>query len=121
MKHRLARSGPTLTIHGNPPAPRLRRLGDEVEHPLRLVGSELGDLAERLDVALGDARAGASAAFGAMSRIATTPRRARDVVALADEVAEEAVGSACHDPFLRDRAAAHADELPDRRVDEPRE
>ena len=31
-----------------------RRLGHEVEHPLRLVGRELADVAERVDVPLGD-------------------------------------------------------------------
>ena len=40
---------------GSPRGPRcLRGLGDEVEHALRLVGRELADVAERVDVALGE-------------------------------------------------------------------
>ena len=68
----------------------LRRLGNELEHPLRLVGLELGDLAERVDVPLRDHEqvglrlrvdvANGDEAFGGV-----------DVLALADEPAEEAV------------------------------
>jgi hypothetical protein len=67
-----------------------RSLGDELEHPLRLVRRELPDLAKRLDVPLGQheqVRIGLRVdvpdrdeALGGM-----------DVVALADELAEEAV------------------------------
>src|SRR5439155_18926244 len=35
-------------------AGRYGRLGDELEHPLRLLGAELADVAERVDVPLWD-------------------------------------------------------------------
>ena len=64
--------------------------GDEVQHPLRLVGRELGDVVEALDVALGDdeqvrGRLRVDVADGdeAVGR--------RYVVALAVDPAEEAV------------------------------
>ena len=53
------------------PAPA-RGLGDELEHPLRLVGRKLADLPERLDVPLGDDEQ-VRPAFGLMSSIATKP------------------------------------------------
>jgi hypothetical protein len=68
----------------------LRRLGDELEHPFRLVGRKLGDLAERVDVPLRDyeqmgLRLRIDVANGdeALGRI--------DVVAFAGEPAEETV------------------------------
>ena len=67
-----------------------RRVGDEVEHALRLVGRELADLAEGRDVPLGQdeqVRVG--------QRIDVADRdeaiALRNVVAFPDEPAEEAV------------------------------
>ena len=58
-------------------------------------------------------------ACGLMSRIGDEPVRLRDVVALADELAEETVVRQREDALLRHRGAADADELADGRVDEP--
>jgi hypothetical protein len=67
-----------------------RHLGDKVEHPLVLVGGELGDLVEAVDVVLGydeQVRPGlrVDVAYG------DEPVGRRDVLALAVERAEEAV------------------------------
>ena len=65
-------------------------LGDEGEHPLRLVGRERGDLAEGVDVALRE-----DEQVGLRLRVDVADRDEavglRDVVALAVEPAEEAV------------------------------
>jgi hypothetical protein len=65
-------------------------LRDEVEHSLRLVRRKLGDLAEALDVAL---RQDEQMGLGLRVDVADRDEavRLRDVVALADEPAEEAV------------------------------
>jgi hypothetical protein len=67
-----------------------RRFGDEVEHPLRLVGWELSDVAERVDVPLGEDE---QVRLGLRLDVADRDEavRARDVVALAYETAEKAV------------------------------
>jgi hypothetical protein len=65
-------------------------LRDEVEHSFRLVGCELRDLAEALDVALRqDEQMGLGLRVDVPNRDEAV--RLRDVVALADETAEEAV------------------------------
>jgi hypothetical protein len=65
-------------------------VGDEVEHPLRLVGRELRDLAEALDVPLGD-----DEQMRLRLRVdvlqGDEPVGGRDVVALGVQLAEEAV------------------------------
>src|SRR5207248_8650896 len=69
----------------------LRNLCDEVEHPLVLVRRELLDLAERVDMALRD-----DEQVRLCLRVdvldCDEALGARDVVALADELAQEAVG-----------------------------
>jgi hypothetical protein len=55
VKHRLAGARTGVdddTVIVQPFA--CRHLGDEVEHPLVLVGAELGDVVEAVDVVLGD-------------------------------------------------------------------
>jgi len=55
VKHRLPNTGATEDHQAVLVEPGLRRrLGDEIEHPLVLVGRQLADVAERLDVLLGD-------------------------------------------------------------------
>ena len=75
-------------VVGQPGA--FRRLGDELEHALRLVGVELGDVTERVDVMLrqheqvhGRLRVDVLDRNKAFVRV--------DVVAVAVQVAEEAV------------------------------
>jgi hypothetical protein len=65
-------------------------LRDEVEHPFGLVGGELGDVAEALDVTL---RQDEQMGLGLRVDVANSDEtvRPRDMVALADEPAEEAV------------------------------
>jgi hypothetical protein len=67
-----------------------RGLGDEVEHPLRLLRRELAHVAEGLDVALGQDQQ-----VRLRLRVDVADRdealRLGDVVALAGELAEEAV------------------------------
>ena len=54
MKHGLTRSRPDVDDHTVVLQLRdCRRLGHELEHSLRFVRTEQGDLAERLDVAFG--------------------------------------------------------------------
>jgi hypothetical protein len=67
-----------------------RGLSDEVEHPLGLLGGKLGDVAEALDVTL---RQDEQMGLGLRVDVANCDEavRLRDVVALADEPAEEAV------------------------------
>src|SRR3954468_22421054 len=91
MEHRLARARAHVdfdTVIRQPLA--CSDVGDELEHPLRLFGRELADLAEGVDVALGqdeqvDGRLRVDVADGdeAVS--------GGDVVAVAVELAEEAV------------------------------
>jgi hypothetical protein len=65
-------------------------LRDEGEHPLRLVGWELRDLAEALDVALReDEQMGLGLRVDVPNRDEAV--RLRDMITLADEAAEEAV------------------------------
>jgi hypothetical protein len=67
-----------------------RRLGDEVEHALALIRRESGDVPEGVDMALGE-----DEEVRLRLRVDVPDRdeavRLRDVVALADELAEEAV------------------------------
>ena len=68
----------------------LRRLRDEVERPLRLVGLELRDLAEALDVPLrNDEQVDLRRGVDVLDRDRAVGER--DVIALAVEPAEEAV------------------------------
>ena len=69
-----------------------RELGDELEHPLRLVGRELGDVAERLDVAL---RKHEQVRLRLRVDVADRDEAVgrRDVVSLAVQPAEEAAVS----------------------------
>jgi hypothetical protein len=68
----------------------LCRVGDELEHALRLVGGDLPDLAEARDVPLWDHQQ-----VDVRARVDVVDRdeavRLRDVVAVAVELAEEAV------------------------------
>jgi len=65
-------------------------LGDELEHPLCLVRRELGDIAERLDVPLGEhEEMGRRLRRDVADR--NEPVGSVDMVALPDEPAEEAV------------------------------
>jgi hypothetical protein len=78
---------------------RARRVGHELEHLLRLVGRKLGYIPEGLDVTLGDDqqvrfRLGVDVANG------DEAFRAMDVLAVAEEAAEEA--------FLRQRGSPPA-------------
>jgi hypothetical protein len=67
-----------------------RDLGDELEHPLRLVGRERGDVAKGVDVALGqDEQVRLGLRVDVPDRDEAVG--ARDVVARAGERAEEAV------------------------------
>jgi len=67
-----------------------RGLGHELQHPLRLVGRELADLAEARDVPLGqDEQVRLGLRIDVPNRNETV--RSRDVITLADEAAEEAV------------------------------
>jgi hypothetical protein len=63
---------------------------DEVEHPLRLVGRELRDVDEALDVPL---RENEQMGLGLRADVPDRDEavRLRDVVALANETAEEAI------------------------------
>ncbi len=69
----------------------LRSLGDKLEHPLRLVGRESADITKGVHVALGQHEE-----VGVRLRIDVADGDEAvtcvDVVALADEVAEETVG-----------------------------
>jgi hypothetical protein len=91
VEDRLARSSPhvhddTIILQ----AGFLGGLGDEVEHPLGLVGRELGDLAEGRDVPLGQHE---QVGVGLRSDVADRDEAVGgvDVLAFADERAEEAV------------------------------
>ena len=91
MEDRLAAAGTDVDEHAVVLEPGVARdLGDEVEHPLRLVGGELGDVAERVDVPLRE-----DEQVGLRLRVDVADRdeavRLRDVVALAGERAEEAI------------------------------
>jgi hypothetical protein len=67
-----------------------RNLGDELEHALGLVGGQLADVPERLDVPLGDDE---QVRLGLRRDVPDRdePVRLGDMVAVADELAEEAV------------------------------
>ena len=96
--------GPTLTTHAVVlEAGVARGLGDELEHPLRLLRRELADVAERVDVPLGEDE---QVRLGLRVDVADRDEavRLRDVVALADERAEEAVVRQRRDPLLGDGA-----------------
>ena len=67
-----------------------RGLGDEVQHPLRLVGRELADLAEARDVAYGqDEQMRVGLRIDVADRDEAV--RLRNVIALLHELAEKAV------------------------------
>src|SRR2546421_13018565 len=91
VEDRLSRSRAYIHDHTVVSQPVLCcEFGDEVEHPFVLVGRELPDVAERVDVPFGDdeqvrLRLRVDVADG------DEAVRARDVVALAVELAEEAV------------------------------
>jgi hypothetical protein len=69
----------------------LRRLGDELEHPFRLVGRKSADVTKSVHMTLGQHEE-----VGVGLRVDVADRDEAlacvDVVALADEVAEETVG-----------------------------
>jgi hypothetical protein len=91
VEDRLPRSCADVDEHAVVGEARVARgLRDEVEHPLRLVGRELPDLAEALDVALRQDEQ-VSLRLGIDVPDRNEAIRLRDVVALADEPAEEAV------------------------------
>jgi hypothetical protein len=91
MEDRLPRPRPDVDEHAVVGEARVARgLRDEVEHSLRLVGRELPDLAEALDVALREDEQ-VSLGLGIDVPDRDEAVRLRDVVALADEPAEEAV------------------------------
>ena len=86
-----------------------------------LVGRELADVAERVEVMLGDdEQVHGCLRVDVPDRNETLGRG--DVVALAEEPAEQAVVTrrAAKDPLLRHGVGPHADELADGRVDEKR-
>ena len=96
----------------------MRDLRDEVEHPLRLVRGELGDVAKRVDMPLGQ-----DEQMRLRLRVDVPDRDEavglRDVVAFLDEPAEKAI--------VRQRGSppghgggADGNELAERAVDEPR-
>jgi hypothetical protein len=91
MEHRLPRPLAHVDEHAVVVEPRIAgRLGDEVEHPLRLLGRELAHLAEARHVSLGQdeqvhVRLGGDVADG------HEPVALAHVVALAHEPAEETV------------------------------
>jgi hypothetical protein len=73
VEDRLPAAGPDVDDDAVVLEPDLARgLGDELEHPLRLLGRKLADVAERLDMALGMTSRCVSAR-GLMSAIATKP------------------------------------------------
>jgi hypothetical protein len=91
VKDRLPRPRPDVDEHavvGEPDVPR--GLRDELEHSLRLVRRELRDLAEALDVAL---RQYEQVGLGLRIDVPNRDEAVclRDVVAFANEAAEEAV------------------------------
>jgi hypothetical protein len=65
-------------------------LGDELEHPLRLVGRELADIPERVHVPLGQDE---QVRLGLRVDVADRDEAVadRDMVTVADELAEEAI------------------------------
>ena len=91
MEDRLAATGTDVDQHAIVLEPgRARRLGDELEHPRGLLGAELGHVAERVDVPLGQHE---QVRVGLRVDVADRDEAVgrADVVALADEPAEEAV------------------------------
>ena len=90
--------GPTLTMHAVVgQAGVAGDLGDEVEHPLRLLGRERVDVAERVDVPL---RQHEQMRLGLRVDVPDRGEAVglRDVVAFAGEPAEEAVVRAARIP-----------------------
>jgi hypothetical protein len=91
MEDRLPAARPDVHDHAVVLQPDAARgLGDELVHPLRLLRRELGHVAERVDVALGEdeqvrLRLGVDVADG------DEAVALRDVVARPGELAEEAV------------------------------
>ena len=91
MEDGLAAAGTDVDEHAVVLEPGAARdLGDELEHPLRLVRRELGDVAERVDVPLGQDE---QVRLGLRVDVPDRDEAVglRDVVAFADEPAEEAV------------------------------
>ena len=91
VEDRLAAGGTDVDEHAIVLEPGLARgPRDELEHPLRLVRRELADVAERVDVPLGQ-----DEQVRLRLRVDVPDRddavALRDVVALADELAEQAV------------------------------
>src|SRR5262252_9232733 len=98
MKDRLARAGPHVhldTVIRQPLA--CSDVGDELEHPLRLLGRKLADLAERIYVPLGE-----DEQVHGRLRVDVADRNEAvglgDVIAVAEERAEEAVAHAARIP-----------------------
>jgi hypothetical protein len=92
MEDRLAAPGTDVHEHAVVLEPGVAGgLGDEVEHALHLVGRELGDVAERVDVSLRDDE---QMRLGLRVDVADRDQALGlgDVLALARELAEEAVG-----------------------------
>jgi hypothetical protein len=92
VEDRLAAAGADVDEHAVVLEPGAAgRLGDEVEDALRLLGRELGDVAERVDVSL---RNDEQMRLGLRVDVADRDQALgrRDVLALARELAEEAVG-----------------------------
>ena len=91
MENRLAGAGADVdgdTVIGQPLA--CSQVGDELEHPLRLLGREFADLAEGVDVALRhDEQVHGRLRLDVADRNEAVGRG--DVVALAVEAAEETV------------------------------
>ena len=113
--------GPTFTTHTIVLEADLSSgVRDELEHPLRLVRRERLDVAERVDVPLGQdeqvcLRLGVDVVDGGEAV------RLRDVVALARRVCRTGNQAAsARIPSLRDRPRAHPYELADGRLHEPR-
>jgi hypothetical protein len=91
MEDRLSAAGADVDEHAVVLEPGLAGgLGDELEHALRLLGRKLGHVLEAVDVAL---RKDEEVRFGLRVDVADRdePVALLDVVAFADEPAEEAV------------------------------
>ena len=106
---------------GTPRGPRPRgRLGDEIEHPLRLVGARASPTSRNVSMCRSGSTSRCASAFGAMSSIATKPVGAVDDGRrqLAATMLQKMQSSTLTRPGSPPRvtaAAAHAHEVADRR------